>query len=257
MAQPKGAAFRFYAELNGHLGPRQRYQTLEKSFYISASVKDMIEGFGVPHTEVDLIVANGQPVDFSYQVQDSDRIAVYPVFESFDISGAQRLRPQPLRNPRFILDVHLGRLAAYLRMLGFDSVYERSRDDAILARISADEHRILLTRDRGLLKHGAVTHGYWVRETNSRRQIGEVMDRFSLAAAARPFTRCMACNGVLKPVSKDEARSAVPERALDHYDEFRRCSQCVRIFWKGSHYARMQRWIAELTGPNSRPIDER
>ena len=185
------ASFRFYAELNDHLPREQQYKTLEKSFFTPGAVKDMIESFGVPHTEVDLIAANGQSVDFSYLVQDGDRIAVYPVFESFDVAREQRLRPQPLRNPRFILDVHLGKLAAYLRMLGFDAEYGRSLTDAELVQISTSEHRILLTRDRGLLKHGALTHGYWVRETNSRRQIAEVIHRFDLTGAIRPFTRCM------------------------------------------------------------------
>jgi len=158
-----------------------------------------------------LIVANGKSVGFSYLVQNGDRIAVYPMFESFDVAAEQRLRPQPLRNPRFVLDVHLGKLAAHLRMLGFDAAYGRSLADAELVHISATEHRILLTRDRGLLKHGAVTHGYWVRETNSRRQIAEIMHRFQLAGAIRPFTRCMACNGVLARVSKEQARNSVPD----------------------------------------------
>ncbi len=246
-AQPGCASFRFYAELNDHLRREQQFKTLEKSFYTTAAVKDMIESFGVPHTEVDLITANGRSVDFSYLVQNGDRIAVYPVFESFDVSGTQRLRPEPLRDPKFILDLHLGKLAAYLRMLGFDARYDRALIDARLAEISATEHRILLTRDRGLLKHGAVTHGYWVRETNSRRQIAEVIHRFDLARGMRPFTRCMACNGVLEAISKERARSFVGEHSIERYDEFHRCGQCGRVYWKGSHYARMRRWIQELT----------
>ena len=211
----------------------------------------MIESSGVPHTEVDLIVANGQSVDFSYLVQNGDRIAVYPTFESFDVAPEQRLRPTPLRDPKFVVDVHLGKLAAYLRMLGFDATYGRSLTDAQLAQISRGEHRILLTRDRGLLKHGVITHGYWVRETNSRRQIAEVMHRFSLARAIRPFTRCMACNGVLEPVSKEQARSLIPGRSIERYDEFHRCEQCGRIYWKGSHYGHMSRWISELASEST------
>ena len=241
------ASFRFYAELNDHLPREQQYKTLEKSFFTPAAVKDLIESFGVPHTEVDLITANGRPVGFSYLVQSGDRIAVYPTFESFDVAGEQRLRPEPLRNPRFILDVHLGKLAGYLRMLGFDAQYERSLTDAQLAQISVNEHRILLTRDRGLLKHGVITHGYWVRETNSRRQIAEVIHRFDLGRAIRPFTRCMACNGVLESISKEQAQILVPAgHSIEQYDEFHRCRQCGRVYWKGSHYARMRRWIEEL-----------
>jgi len=243
---PHHAYFRFYAELNDHLPPEQQYKTLEKCFFLPSAVKDMLESFGVPHTEVDLIVANGQSAGFSYLVQNGDRIAVYPMFESLDITAEQRLRPRPLRNPKFVLDVHLGKLAAYLRMLGFDTDYQPSRADAALVQISAEQHRILLTRDRGLLKYAAVTHGYWVRETNSRHQIAEVMHRFDLTRAIRPFTRCMACNGVLERMSKEQAEHLVPDHALELYDEFQHCGQCGRFYWKGSHYDRMRRWIGEL-----------
>ena len=247
MNPPSRASFRFYAELNDHLPGEQQYKTLEKSFFTPGPVKDMIESFGVPHTEVDLIAVNGQSVDFSYLVQNGDRIAVYPMFESFDIAGEQRLRPQPLRNPAFVADVHLGRLTAYLRMLGFDTKYENALTDAQLVRISAGEHRILLTRDRGLLKHAAITHGYWVRETNSRRQIEEVIHRFDLKQSIRPFTRCMACNGLLEPISPEQARASVPGHSFDRYDEFHRCEHCGRVYWKGSHYVRMRRWIEQLS----------
>ena len=132
---PAHAYFRFYAELNDHLPPEQRYQRIEKPFFVAGTVKDMIESLGVPHTEVELVTANGTSVDFSYTVQPNDRIAVYPVFESIDVTCELRVRPQPLRNPTFVLDVHLGKLAAYLRMLGFDTVYRNSASDAELVSI--------------------------------------------------------------------------------------------------------------------------
>jgi uncharacterized protein with PIN domain len=248
------ARFRFYAELNDHLPPEQQYTTVERTFLTPGAVKDMIESFGVPHSEVDLITANGQPVGFSYLVQNGDRIAVYPTFESLDVSAEQRLRPSPLRNPKFVLDVHLGKLAAYLRMLGFDTEYGRANTDATLVHISTSEHRILLTRDRGLLKHAAITHGYWVRETNSRRQVAEVIQRFHLARAIRPFTRCMACNGPLTRISKEQARSLIPERPIDLHEEFHRCGDCGRVYWKGSHYARMRRWVEELASEDSKIV---
>lgn len=102
---------------------------VEKQFFVPASVKDMIEGIGVPHTEVDLVLVNGESSDFSRLVQNGDRVAVYPVFESIDIAPVLRLRPQPLRELRFVLDVHLGRLAGYLRTLGFDAVYSNRASD--------------------------------------------------------------------------------------------------------------------------------
>jgi len=247
------AFFRFYAELNDHLTPEARYATLENSFHVPSTVKDMVESFGVPHAEVDLITANGESVDFSYLVRDGDRIAVYPMFESIDIAPEVRVRPQPLRESKFVLDVHLGKLAAYLRMLGFDTLYRSCYSDPELVRISANEHRILLTRDRGLLKHSAVTHGYWLRETDSTRQAAEIIHRFDLRRAMQPFTRCMACNGILRSISKEQVSDRLPARTATLYDDFRECPECRRLYWKGSHYDRMRRWIEELVATTTSP----
>src|SRR5271157_3601208 len=204
------ARFRFYAELNDFLPPERRFTEFPYQFLDVATVKDRIESFGVPHTEVDLILVNGQAVEFAWRVQDGDRVSVYPVFEAFDIAGLTRLRPEPLRDPRFVLDTHLGKLAAYLRLMGFDTLYRNCWTDEQLAQVSRDERRILLTRDVGLLKRGAVTHGYFVRETDARRQLGEVVRRFDLARLAKPFSRCMRCNAWLVPAAKEDVRSQLP-----------------------------------------------
>ena len=235
--------------LNDHLPRRQRQQTLEKTFYVPGTVKDLIESFGVPHSEVELIVANGESVSFAYVVRDGDRIAVYPMFESFDVTGELKVRREPLREPRFVLDVHLGKLAAYLRMLGLDAAYANCSTDPELVRVSCEEQRILLTRDRGLLKHGAVTRGYLVRHSDSRRQLAEVVARFDLTRSIRPFTRCMACNGALAQVAKEQVRSLLPPRTAAAYEEFRQCAGCSRLYWKGPHYRRMQRLVKEMTVP--------
>jgi uncharacterized protein with PIN domain len=218
------AQFRFYAELNDFLPSERRYAAFDYEFLDSAPVKDRVESFGAPHTEIDLILANGEPVDFAYRVQDGDRIAVYPVFEAFDIASVTRLRPAPLREPRFLLDAHLGRLARYLRLLGFDAAWSAGADDAELAARSRDERRILLTRDVGLLKRSAVTHGYWLRRTRPREQTLEVVERFDLARLARPFSRCAVCNQPLGRVS-----------GLLH-----RCATCRRVYWEGSHGDRLR-----------------
>jgi uncharacterized protein len=244
---PARAYFRFYAELNDHLPPDEQQKPVEKSFYVPSAVKDMIESFGVPHTEVELIIVNGTSADFSYLVRNGDYISVYPMFESVDITPELRVRPEALRDPKFVLDVHLGKLAAYLRMLGFDTFYRSCLADPELVRISSEQHRILLTRDRGLLKHGAVTHGYWLRETDSKLQISEIIRRFDLAGRIRPFTRCMACNGVLRPAKKNEVLHLIPPRIAELHDQYQRCSGCGRAYWKGGHHARMARWISQLT----------
>jgi len=246
------ATFRFYAELNDFLAPERRYVPFEYAFLDIASVKDRIESFGVPHTEVDLILVNGSPVDFTYRVADGDRVSVYPVFEALDIAPLARLRPQPLRDPRFVLDVHLGRLAAYLRLMGFDALYRNCYTDEQLAAISRDEHRILLTRDVGLLKRGAVSHGYFVRETAVGRQVAEVVARFDLCRLVRPFSRCMRCNTPLEVADKASVLAEVPPRTAELYDEFRRCPRCRRVYWKGGHYRRMRLILEETCQDVSR-----
>lgn len=244
----KRAYFRFYAELNDFLPQERRFVTFTYPFDLSPSVKDAIEALGVPHTEVDLILANGESVDFSYVLRDDDRISVYPVFESIDITPLVRVRPRPLRQTRFVLDTHLGRLAVYLRMLGFDTLYRNDYRDEELARISSEERRILLTRDRGLLKRNAVTRGYCVRSTEPRQQLIEVLRRFDLFGSLAPFQRCLRCNGTLQPVRKEEVINRLPPRTRRYYDEFRICIRCGQIYWKGSHYQRMQRfaeWVSQ------------
>ena len=243
---PARAWFRFYAELNDHLPPERQYQTIEKPFFVPASVKDMIESFGVPHPEVELIVVNGASADFSRLIHDGDRVAVYPLFESIDIQPELRVRPQPLRDLKFILDVHLGRLAGYLRMLGFDAAYTNSATDPELVRIASEERHILLTRDRGLLMHSAVTRGYWLRQTDSRRQAAEIIRRFDLAGTVRPFTRCMACNSILLAAERAAVLSRIPPRTAELYDQFLQCAGCGRVYWPGSHYRRMRQWIEQL-----------
>ena len=241
------ATFRFYAELNYFLSPALRSGTgFEHEFSGHVSIKDMIESIGVPHTEVDLLLVNGTSVDFQYLVRDGDSISVNPVFEALDIRPLLRLRPEPLRVPRFVLDAHLGRLAAYLRLLGLDAVYRNDFSDAELAGISAAEQRILLTRDRGLLKRSAVTRGYCVRSSAPREQAREVVERFDLRASNAPFRRCLSCNGLLQPVEKQSVGNQLPPGTRNRFDEFYRCRDCGKIYWPGSHYARLQALVEEF-----------
>jgi uncharacterized protein len=230
---------RFYAELNDFLPPEKKQVPISCSFELPLSIKHLIESIGAVHTEVDLILVNGEPVDFSYLVQDGDQISVYPVFESLDITPLIRLRPEPLRQPRFILDIHLGRLAAYLRMLGFDTLYRNDYDDEELARISSSQSRILLTRDRGLLKRSLVTRGYCVRSSDPLEQASEVLKRFDLTQAVKPFQRCLRCNGLLRSVEKETVGALLQHDTGRYYNEFQRCEECGQIYWKGSHVRHM------------------
>ncbi len=241
------AFFRFYAELNDFLPPERRQVAFSHSFSGHQTVKDMIESLGVPHTEVDLILANGESVDFTYRPSSGDRISVYPVFEALDIAPLLQVRPEPLREPKFVLDTHLGRLAAYLRMLGFDALYRNSFSDEELAEISAGQHRILLTRDRGLLKRSMVTHGYLVRSIDPPQQVEEVLSRFDLHDAINPFSRCLQCNRGLSRVDPEQVKEQIPEKVRQRCSEYSRCPGCGRVYWKGSHYKKMLGLIKRFT----------
>ena len=189
--------FRFYEELNDYLPPALRKRTITREITGTPSVKDVIESLGVPHTEIDLILVDGRSVRFDRRLRGGERVAVYPEFERFDITPIHRLRPRPLRRPRFVADVHLGTLARYLRLLGFDTRYDNDLDDATLAELTSRERRILLTCDVGLLKRKAVVRGQWLRSRDPESQVEELVDALDLTRAFRPFTRCMTCNGVL------------------------------------------------------------
>lgn len=238
------ARFRFYAELNDFLPPARRQRRFTHRFEGTPAVRDVIEALGVPHAEVDLLLVNDRSVGFDERLGDGDEVAVYPVFEALDVASVTRVRPTPLREPRFILDVHLGKLARDLRLLGFDTAYRNDADDPEIVEQALAERRIILTRDVGLLKRGNVTHGLWVRATRPEAQLREVVDRLQLAGAARPFTRCMACNGLLAPASPEVVAERVPTRAREAFDAFFACGGCERVFWRGSHYAGLVERVA-------------
>ena len=200
----------------------------------------------MPHTEVELIIANGESVGLDYPVADGDRISVYPVFEALDVTPLLRLRGRPLRDPRFIADAHLGKLARYLRMLGFDTLFHNGRGDREIAAIAAGEGRVVLSRDKALLMHRAVTHGCYIRAGEPRQQLTDVIRRMDLFRLIRPFTRCMGCNGCLRPARKDRVIQRLPDDTRRYFTRFWQCGECGQVYWKGSHYARMQEFIAEL-----------
>ena len=237
---------RVYAELNDFLPAELRGVTMRRAFRPHQTVKDVIEAAGVPHTEVDLVVVDGEPVDFSHRPTSGDRIAAYPMFETLDLTPIARLRPAPLRDPRFVVDVNLGRLARMLRLLGLDVRFDPCLHDEALARISRDERRVLLTRDRGLLKRRQVTHGLFVREDRPLDQVLAVVRRLELARRLAPFTRCLRCGGVLSPVDKEEVIERLEPLTKRHYDDFHRCESCAQLYWRGSHHARLAQVVEEI-----------
>lgn len=239
-----GTAFiRFYEELNDLLPPHKRKVDYPVSFRENPSVKSIIEGENVPHTEVDLVLVNGRSVPFHEKIGDGDRISVYPEFESFDITGMTLVRLKPLREPRFVLDVHLGKLTRRLRMLGLDSAYDNRWQDEELARISVEEKRSLLTRDKKLLMRKEITRGYWIRSEAAEEQTAEVISRFDLARAMRLFSLCTLCNGRLEAVPEATARLHYPDHRFRPGTVFYRCDSCSHIYWNGSHCERFAKRV--------------
>ena len=241
----------FHEELNELLPPDQRNIEFNHELKEIRSVKDLIESIGVPHTEIDLIIVNHESVNFEYLIKPNDCIELYPetgrtVPELKNISPLIHCQPEALAVARFVLDVHLGRLAAYLRMMGFDSLYRNNYDDPTLANISAEEQRILLTCDRQLLMRKQVTHGYFVRSRQPQQQLLEVLSRFDLFDNKKPFTRCMHCNGITIPVDKKEIEAQLLPNTKKYYNEFYQCENCNKIYWKGNHYLKMQAMINSL-----------
>lgn len=229
---------RVYGSLNDFLPPRRRQVAWSQVVGRHQSVKDLIESLGMPHPEIDLILVNGASVPFEHALEGGDRIAVFPRFTNLDVGTLTCVRPQSLDAVRFVADVHLGKLARRLRLVGLDTAYRADASDAELAEQADRERRILLTRDVGLLKRRRVGHGYFVRDTHPHAQLVEVLRRFG-PLDLQPFSRCLRCNGMLREVPKAAVDATLLPRTREHYDRFEACEGCGRIYWKGSHWKRM------------------
>lgn len=237
------ATFHFLGDLSFFL--ETDAATVITPIYPPVSVKHLIESLGTPHTEVGAIGVNGRFVDFSYRVQPDDMVRVYGLPLPASVTPAVALRPPlPHNPPCFLLDNHLGRLARYLRLLGFDALYPPHHlADAELAQMAHDEQRIMLTRDRGLLMRSVVIHGYCLRTKESEGQLMAVLDRYALRQKIRPWTRCLRCNGRLQPVPKTAVVERLEPKTQKYFHEFHICTTCRQIYWKGSHYRPLRRLI--------------
>lgn len=240
------AIVRCYAELNDYLPPEARFTGFAFPIGEDATVAGILAGAGIPLSEVDLVLQNGEPARFENHITPGDRLSVYPVFETFDIGPTQRLRTRPLRISLFVLDAHLGKLATFLRMLGFDASYATSLTDEQCVITSLEEHRILLSKDRALLRDARLERAYAVRAADTREQLLEVVRRFDLIRSVKPFTRCLRCNTLLVPVAKETVRDRIPPRVHETCDQFTTCTECHRVFWKGTHFERMAAFVADV-----------
>lgn len=241
MVSPRmlSSAFYIHDELNDLLPPDKRGVPIFLQFNDDQSVKHLIESLGIPHTEIGAILVNGRQVDNSALLHDGDKVDVFPVAQAHMNSGNNL-------TPRFVVDNHLGQLARYLRMLGFDTLYRNDYRDDELARISSLENRALLTRDRRLLMRNMVQNGYWVRSKIPRQQLVEVVQRFQLCSLIFPFKHCLRCNGLLQPVSKETVLHRLEPLTRKYFDQFRICPECEQVYWQGSHYERMVGFIEQV-----------
>lgn len=228
------AHFLFLGRLNDFLTREQKDQTILVEFRERQSIKHLVESLGVPHPEVGPVRINGQEGTLSSITQDGDRVEVHSVPNGWPVAA------------HFILDNHLGRLTAYLRMLGFDCLYRNDYQDEELAETAQREGRILLSRDRRLLMRKAVTYGYCLRSLDSLEQLTEVIQRFELTTHIQPFHRCLRCNHPLEPVAKEAILDRLEPLTRLYFDEFQICPACKQIYWKGSHYEKMEKLIEQL-----------
>lgn len=242
----KKVYLRFYEELNDFLPPRKRKKQFLHALKTRQSVKDLIESYGIPHTQVDLIIVNGKSVNFFYSVKPDDEISVYPVFESFDIKNVTHLQQAPLRKTKFILDANLNKLAHYMRMFGFDTEISKNLSEIKLIARAKLTHRIIISRNRQLLKRRDVTHGYCLTSGDPKDQLEKILSRFDLYDSTTPFSRCFLCNSKLKKIAKEKIAEKLPKKVRVQHSEFTICESCHKIYWKGSHYKKMCKFIDNL-----------
>jgi uncharacterized protein len=234
------ASFYFYGSLNDFLRRVKKNTWFTYSFSGHQTVKDMIEAIGVPHVEVREVLVNGQRFSFGQRLQPADRVEVFPY------DGREGELLQGITERRFVLDVHLGTLARSLRMLGFNAVYGNHLRDKQITELAHAEQRIVLTRDVNLLKQKAIPVGYWLRSQQTEEQLGEVIRRFRLLNRIRPFSRCIVCNGLIAAIDKEAVQDQLPPKTKLYFQEFFRCQNCKRVYWKGSHYERMEELVKQL-----------
>lgn len=240
------AHFRYLHGLEKLLNRKFTSPSVAYQFNGHPSIKDAIEAMGVPHTEVDYIIVNCEPVVFGYKIQHRDIIEVYPPGLSPTVRNIKHLIP-PLTHPRtFVLDVHLGKLARRMRLLGFDTCYANHFDDARIISIGLQENRTILTRDRGLLKHRDIVQGYLVRSNQLESQLHEVLMRYKLKDQINFWSRCMKCNGLIKSVEKATIFQHLEPKTRLFFQEFHQCSSCQKIYWQGSHYDKMFDWLSQF-----------
>ena len=238
---------RFYEELNNYLPVRRRKVWFEYRFSDKPTIKDIVELIGVPYSEIDLILVNGKSVNFSFKVKNNDKVSVYPVFEAFDISTVSRLRTKPLREPNFIVEANLGKLAKYLRLFGFDVYYQNTNgNNSSVDSLTKKNTPIVLTRGKNIFKKKLITHGYQVKSNDPKKQIEEVINKFDLFSRIKPLIFCLQCNEKIVPIEKNKIINKLPSKIPQYFNEFFICPTCKKIYWRGIHYQTMLAFVRQI-----------
>ncbi len=242
----KRITIRCYAGLNDFLSPIRKQRNFPLLVKTPVTVREVIESLGIPLSEIDLILVNSEPETFEKRLYEYDHVSLYPAFENINIDSVSKIRKPRARSFSFILDAHLGKLAKYLRMLGFDTLYRNDYGDREILEIASDENRIILSRDKLLLKVNKKAQGYFVRATEKHEQLIEIVKKFDLCKQFRSFTRCMTCNGLLVKKDKSEITDKIDKDTARIFSEFFYCENCDKVFWKGSHFERMEKFILSI-----------
>ena len=237
---------KFFGSLSDFLPLSQKNKWIEVGLHDHAAVKDTIESCGVPHTEVESLFINGRSCRFSRRLFDGDRVTAYPYRRKVGGRWTRALRRAAPKRPRFILDIHLGKLARHLRLLGLDARYETDLTDEGIVRIAEVEKRVVLTRDIGLLKHKSIVHALWVRSKDPVEQLKEVLAKFDLNKILKPFSRCLECNGKIAMVAKRRIEDRLPPKVREFHRRFYLCQDCEKIYWQGSHYEWLSKFVGDL-----------
>lgn len=246
-------SLRFYAELNDHLPPERRRIEFGSTVSDGSTLEEVLQSLEVPLNEIDLVLVNGVSESLDYGLREGDRVSIFPVFDSIDVTPITKIKNRPSRRLRFVLDTHLGKLAHHLRMLGFDTLYRNdyTRDD--LVRIAESEDRIVLSKSRVLLGKDVIEAGYRVVSSDPREQLTEVLRRFDLWRSVHPFQRCLHCNAVLHSAPRESVIDHLPERVRESYDDFTECPLCRRTYWKGTHFEKMMEFTRQVYAESGEP----
>ncbi|MDR7302441.1 Mut7-C RNAse domain-containing protein [Haloactinomyces albus] len=218
-------------ELWSFVAPRHRREQVLVRYDGTASLGHVVQSLGIPLTEVGALLVDGVPTEHSQRPGPAATVEIRPVE-----------RPQAIR-AHFVLDVHLGTLARRMRLLGIDTAYRNDAEDGALIEQSAREERVLLSKDRGLLRRRALWSGAFVRGTRPAEQLADVLGRF--APGLNPWTRCLACNGELAAVAKSEVVDELEPGTRRCYDVYARCRSCGRVYWRGAHADKLDAIVAE------------